>query len=231
VAVEAQAAPAAGLIGRLRTWIPIAMGVISVAGALVTWRAVQLGSDASSADQQAIIDASIKQRAQVRTEVQLRFEQSQFARYRGLLAAADFLQKLGSDARGTGDEATARSYENQSSSLRQEAESLATLTFPGIENYIVGEGNQQHFDTDKRRDELAREDQEAFELDPNATARQADELRRKSLRLIGTVSLFALSVLILSIANLQTGSRRLSLAVAGVALFAVASVNALILGI
>ena len=91
---------------------------------------------------------------------------------------------------------------------------MATLTFPGLENYLTGEGDRQRFDLAKRRDELEREDQEAFEADPTRTSSEADTFRSKSQRLVAAVSLFALSVVLLSVAYVGSGRLQSMLAIA-----------------
>jgi hypothetical protein len=218
-------------IERLPNYIPVLIGVISVVGALATWQAVRHGSSASDRDRQAILEAVTQERARVRTELKLRFEESQFARYRGDIAAADFLEKLSVDARAGGDEGKARQYEIEAANLRSVAENMATLTFPGIENYLTGEGDRQRFDLQKRRDELDREDQEAFDVDPTQTSAEADEFRMKSQRLIAAVSLFAMTVVLLSVAYVSSGRLQTMLAIGGTGLFIVILVLAIVMGI
>jgi hypothetical protein len=218
-------------IQSLPAYIPVLIGVISVVGALATWQAVRHGSAASDRDRQAILEAVTQERALARSELKLRFEEAQYAKYRGDLAAADFLERLSVDARGGGDEAKARQYEIEAANLRDVAENMATLTFPGLENYLTGEGDKQRFDLAKRRDELEREDQEAFEADPKQTSSEADAFRSKSQRLIAAVSLFALSVVLLSVAYVGSGRLQSMLAIAGTGLFLVIFVLAIALGV
>lgn len=216
----------AGVPDRFKSYIAILIGLASVAGALATWQAVRHGSQATDADRRAVLETVTKERAKARNEVQLRFEESQFAEYRGNRAAADFLDRLAEEASTVGDAASADDYKHQADSLREIADNLATLTFSTT--YVVVRDEQETFDTKRRREDLAREDQEAFEADPIATAREADSFRVRSQRLVGVIVVFALSVVLLSVGQLVGGRFRPHIAGAGAAIFILAAIVAVI---
>lgn len=209
---------------RLKNVIAILIGVISVAGAVVTWQAVELGSDATDADRAAVVQAVLKEQSRTTAEVQLRSEMTYYARYRGDREAADSLQAL---AEATSDPVEREELREEARVLEEVANNLQILTFDlGL---VADPGtSDETFNEARRRRELLTQDPEAFQANPERTAAEADSLRSRGQALIGALVFFALAIVLLSAAEVLGGRLRLPLASVGVLIFVAAGVVALI---
>jgi hypothetical protein len=217
-------APETSNVDRLKSVVAILIGVISVAGALVTWRAVNLGSAATDADRTAVMQAVRKEQSRTISEIQLRSEMTYYSRYRGDRQAADSLQAL---AEGTSDPVEREELREEARVIEEVANNLQILTFDlGL---VQDPGTtEESFNQERRRRELLTQDPEAFQANPERTAAEADSMRSRGQALIGTLVFFALSIVLLSAAEVLGGRLRLPLASVGLLIFAVAGVVAFV---
>jgi hypothetical protein len=182
----------------------VLIGVVSVTGAVVTWRAALLGEQATDKDRQAVAETALQERNEANAELQLRSEADAFARYRAGLVIAQQLDGEAETLRGQGLEAEAQAAEADADVQREVADTLALNTFST--NYVEFDeaGIPVSFDRDRRRADLLRFDQEAVRVDPEQTVDDADELRDRSQRLVGWIVVFVAAAVILTIAQIVT---------------------------
>lgn len=214
---------------RLKALIPILIGFISVSGAVATWQVSRLGSAASDADDQAISESITAAKDDARAELQLRSEQSAYARYRGDVAAADSLRELATKARDElGNEQAATAYEDEAQVLDAIADKLSELSFNV--GYVQGEEGQETYDEETRRRDLVAVEQgsrNALAVNPRQTAAVADKLRNRSQRLVGWIVVFTFAILFLALAQMSA-SRRVLLAGAGLGIYVIAVIGAIL---
>ena len=194
-----------GLPGWLtsRTVVAILIGVVSVSGAVLTWRASNLGESATDHDRQSILETVQQQQAKSAVEDGLRSEQVAFARYKVLLDQAFRLDSVP----GAPDADKVRA-----AALRDESTTLAALELEGavFVKFDPATGVPATYDVEGRRADLLRtgDNERASRLDPDRTARRGDTLRRRSQRLVGWLVAFVGCVVLLTVAQV---SRRESL--------------------
>lgn len=211
-----------------KSLIAVLIGVVSVTGAVVTWRAAILAELATDKDRQAVAETVLQQRSAASAEIVLEAEGRAFARYRADLVAADRLDEEADALDKAGDGGRALEARNDAVVHRRVADELAQVRDFGP--YLVEDdaGNPVGLDTDRRRDDLVRQDSEASQVDPVQTIGQGDDLRRRSQVLVGWIVVFVGAVVLLTIAQIA-GNRILRSGFAGVAVlvYLVATVGAL----
>lgn len=230
-------APTAAEGGRRPAWldiksvIAILIGIVSVTGAVVTWRAAVLAELATDKDRQAVAETVLRQRNAASSEIVLEAENLAFARYRADLSLADQLDAEADGLERAGDDERATQLRNDATVHRRVAEELSLVRDFG--DYVITDdaGNPVSLDVERRRDDLLRGDTAASQVDPKRTIAQADDLRERSQRLVGWIVVFVGGVVLLTIAQL-VGNRilRVGFAGAAVVVYLVATGGALIGG-
>lgn len=196
------------------------IGVVSLTGAVATWKAVNLGSQATDTDRRSVLETVIVQKNQSKVEAQLRSEQSYFARSRVNEAAADELDSSADQARSQGREADARSLEDQAQVFRELSRSLQDFF---ATQYVSGEGADARFDEAKRQRDLLRQDLEASQVDPEQTVAEANRLHARSERFVRWIVVFVAVVVLLTIAQLSKVTVRPFLAAGATVVYVIAT--------
>jgi hypothetical protein len=191
--------------GNQRILIAVLIALVSVTGAVLTWRAAQLDEDALDKDRQAVAETVLQQQTQVDVDTQLRAEQQAFAEYRAELANADELDAEAERLAAT-DASTATVLRDEAASLREVADHLAGLTF-SLDYVEEGDEGDTTFDLERRQDDLEREDEATVRANPRKAAQEAVELRERSQRLVGWIIPLAVAVVLLTVAQILRRSR------------------------
>ena len=214
----------------LKSIIAILIGLVSVTGAVVTWRAALLSEYATDNDRQAVAETALRQRAEVNGRLEVGAQERAFARYRSDIIAADRLDEDADALRAQGRVVEARAVENEATARRKEADELAALS--GFSQYLSeDEGGLPTFDAERSRQDIVRDDVEAAQVDPVQTAERADDLRAHSQRLVGWIVVFVAAVVLLTLGQvINVKVIRAGLAGLGVIVYAVATVGALLAG-
>jgi len=215
----------------LKSLIAVLIGIVSVTGAVVTWRAALLAEFATDKDRQAVAETVLRQRSAASAEIILEAEGRAFARYRADLVSADRLDEEAASLEKGGDDARALEARNDAVVHRRVADELAQVRDFGP--YVVEDdaGNPVSLDTDRRRDDLLRQDNEASQVDPLQTISQGNDLRDRSQVLVGWIVVFVGAVVLLTIAQI-IGNRFLrgGFAVVAVLVYLVATGGAIVGG-
>ena len=196
--------------------IAVLIGLVSVTGAVLTWRSALLGSAATDSDRQAIVETVAQQQNQAAAETTLRSEQEAFASYRANLDAAAKLRAEARELRDQDLEAEAEAALAEARALRAEADELVALIVP-LQYVTTDDEGVLQFDEALRRDDLRRQDVAATNVDPLRTAANGDALRYRSQRLVGFIVILAAAVVVLTLAEL-TRRYKLRFTLAGVAM-------------
>lgn len=214
----------------LKSIIAILIGVVSVTGAVVTWRAALLAEYATDNDRQAVAETVLRQRGEVNAQLEVGAQQRDFARYRSDIIAADRLDADAETLRAQGRGDDARAAENEATARRKEADELAALS--GFSQYLgEDDGGLPTFDSERSRLDLVRDDIEASQVDPEQTAERADDLRSHSQRLVGWIVVFVGAVVLLTLGQvINVRFIRATLAGLGVVVYVFATVGALLAG-
>jgi hypothetical protein len=173
----------------VHTWIPLAIALVSVMGAVVAWRASTFSTSAADLDQQAT------QQLLERREI--------FAEFRGRIA---YDQRLVAEAQ---DHFKRWFFENDRNT-RVTAEgdrewSLAENLYRFMwSSAIVGPDDTGNlgYDAKKALAEMKSGDKDWANVLPAQTSRLADRAQTKVIRLIGVTALFVLALFFLTIAQL-----------------------------
>src|SRR3954451_8639472 len=75
----------------VRLVIAVLIGLVSVTGAVITWKSSQLGEKAVDRDRQAIAETVLQEQSNANVETQVRDEQQAFAQYKEDLTNAKLL--------------------------------------------------------------------------------------------------------------------------------------------
>lgn len=210
----------------LKSGIAILIGLVSVTGAVVTWRAALLAEYATDNDRQAVAETVLRQNAAVSARLEVSARERDFARYRSDVIAADRLEADAARLSG----ADARAAENEAAARRKEADQLAALS--GFSPYLDFDDNGvPTFDSERSREDLIRSDTDAAQVDPEQTTGRADQLRAHSQRLVGWIVVFVGAVVLLTLAQvINVKAVRTGLAGLGVVVYLIATVGALLAG-
>jgi pSer/pThr/pTyr-binding forkhead associated (FHA) protein len=181
----------------------VAISVLTVVGAGLAFWGAWWGARAVDDDQRAVLETVRVQQQRVGDDTRVRAEASLAAAYRAALAEVEVLEQEAAQARRDGRRAAAAELEDRA---RQE-ETLARRLrqfFPA--DALKGEGARARFQVEDRRRALAGatlQAQEAAQLDPDRTAGQAGEARRRSVRLQAWSVALVLVLALLTFARLS----------------------------
>ena len=216
---------------RLKSFVAILIGVVSVVGALVTWKTVQYSGQAGDLDGQSIDETVIQSADRARSEIELRSEEGAYVGYRGDRAAAASLRTLADQAAARGDAVRAARLRDEAQVLEETAANAANQFYDFDESGYVdtSKGESAPFDRERRQRDLILEYQrQRGEVDvfPERTADEADDARDTSQALAGWVVVLAFAVVLLTLAEQYTTRAMLLFTGAGVVVFVVACAGA-----
>src|SRR5689334_5145689 len=205
--------------------IAVLIGLVSVTGAVMTWRSSQLGEKAVDRDRQAIAETVLQEQSNANVETQLRDEQQAFAQYKQQLTNAKLLETEADQLQAAGATVDAARARDQAGEQREVANNLASLTFSTA--YVVfddASGLPKDFLIDHRRSDLRQNDSQAAKVNPDQTVEQAVDFRQRSQRLEGWTIPLVLAVLLLTLATITRRTQfRPWLASAAVVIFVVSA--------
>lgn len=205
--------------------IAVLIGLVSVTGAVMTWRSSQLGEKAVDRDRQAIAETVLQEQSNANVETQLRDEQQAFAQYKQQLTNANLLEAEARQLEAAGATVDAARARDQAGEQREVANNLASLTFSTA--YVVfddASGLPKDFLIDQRRSDLRQNDSQAAKVNPDQTVAQAVEFRQRSQRLEGWTIPLVLAVLLLTLGTITKRTQlRPWLAGAAVVVFVVSA--------
>ncbi|MEY2422322.1 MAG: hypothetical protein QOI95_2389 [Acidimicrobiaceae bacterium] len=211
--------------------IAVLIGLVSVTGAFITWKSSQLGEKATDRDRQAIAETVLQEQSNANIETQLRDEQQAFVQYKENLTNARLLDAQADRLAADGLTAEAAQARDEAAVQREVANSLASFTLDTT--YVTFDdttGVPTDFRVDQRRGDLRSLDDQAAKLNPDRTAAQAVDYRRRTQRLEGWTIALVLAVLLLTIATITRNARaRPWIASAAVVIY-VASASIALLG-
>ncbi|GEM_PF-1494443 len=210
--------------------IAVLIGLVSVTGAVITWRSSKLGENATDKDRQAIAETVLQEQSRANVETVLRNEQEAFSQYKEDLANVHLLNQQADNLASAGFTVEAAMARDQANELQRVADNLQTLNFSI--DYVAGfddNGVPTTFLVDKRREDLRRDDDRAARVQPDQTVAQANTLRSRSQRLEGWLIALVFAVVLLTYATItRRDILRVYLAGAAVVIYIVATVIAFV---
>jgi hypothetical protein len=205
--------------------IAVLIGLVSVTGAVMTWRSSKLGENATDKDRQAVAESVLQEQSNANIETQVRNEAQAFEQYKEDLNNAQLLKAEGDSLENQSFFIEADQARDQARELEQAAGTLADNTFSL--DYVKTDDTTKlptAFLIEKRRADLRRADEQASQVHPDQTAQQARDLRSRSQRLEGWTILLVLSVVLLTVATIIRSDRaRIWIASSAVIIFVVAA--------
>ena len=192
----------------VRLVIAVLIGLVSVTGAVITWKSSQLGEKAVDRDRQAIAETVLQEQSNANVETRLRDEQQAFAQYKEDLTNAQLLDTEADQLVTAGLTAQAAQARDEAGVQREVANDLASLTF-SVAYVKVDDatGLPTDFLLDKRRSDLRQNDDQAAKVNPEQTVAQAIDFRRRSQRLEGWTIPLVLAVVLLTVATIMKNAR------------------------
>jgi hypothetical protein len=198
---------------RFRTWVAIAIAIVSILGAVVAFNATLTEQDARKLDAQGIEDASRQQ--QIVTDLQATVNQDlrYLVPYQEHIKAAQVLDQQANTLQAT-DSTSASLLHAQAESERVLARSWQSFfqaAFP-----TVGDATAPlTYDAGAALQRLENNDSDLQQLRPQALLDQADSTHRESVNLVGLVTLFVAALLFLTLAQFTRPAIRRIFAGAG----------------
>jgi hypothetical protein len=213
----------------LKLVIAVLIGLVSVTGAVITWRSSQLGENATDKDRQAIAETVLQEQKNSDIETKVRDEQQAFAQYKEALTNASLLDAQAGTLDSAGLTTEAALARDQAGEQREIAFNLSSLTLITPYVKLDDKGLPDEFLIDKARSDLQRNDQNVSRIDPAQTVAQAADLRRQSQRLEGWTIPLVLAVVLLTIATITRREQyRPWIASAAVVIFVVSATIAFV---
>jgi len=188
--------------------IAVLIGLVSVTGAVITWKSSQLGEKAVDRDRQAVAETVLQEQSNANVETRLRDEQQAFAQYKEDLTNAQLLDTQADQLGTSGLAVEAAQARDEAGALREVANDLASLTFST--QYVKIDdttGLPTDFLLDQRRADLRRNDDQAAKVNPDQTVVQAVDFRRRSQRLEGWTIPLVLAVVLLTVATITKNAK------------------------
>lgn len=198
---------------RFRTYVAIAIALVSILGAIVAFNGTLAEQDARRLDQQGIQDAA--QQQQIVTDLQATVDEDlrNLAPYQEHLKAAQLLD----------DEANSLQHSDpiSASLLRAQAQServLARTRAAFFQGAVPAAGDNKapvNYDAAAVLKRLENNNSQLQQLRPDATLAEAEDKHAQSVNLVGLVTLFIAALLFLTLAQFTRPSIRRLFAGAG----------------
>jgi hypothetical protein len=191
----------------LRLVIAVLIGLVSVTGAVMTWRSSKLSASATDKDRQAISETVLQEQSNAKVETEVRNEEQAFQQYKEDLRNAKLLTDQSSQLSQAGLAAQATDASDQAQELQQVAATIADRNFDL--DYVSTDSDDlpTTFNVDQLRADLRRDDDQTSRLHPDQTVQQAVDFRNDSQRLEGWTIPLVLSVVLLTFATITTQDR------------------------
>jgi len=204
----------------LKLVIAVLIGLVSVTGAVVTWRSAQLGEFATDKDRQAIAETVRQEQDAANDEITLQDARSRVAQHAAAMANAGVLEQQSQRFADSGDDVNARDLADEAEEQRAIAESYLA---GGISNLLLGNyvvvddaTGRRALDEARLADDLRNQSDAQNQVDPTQTVRDANRLRQESQHYDGWLVPLVSAIVLLTFA--QISRRRLvRLALAAVA--------------
>lgn len=215
----------------LKLVIAVLIGLVSVTGAVVAWRAAILGEEATDKDRQAVAETVRQEQDAANDEVSLQDARSRVAAHTAALVSADVLEQQADRFAAAGDDAAARTAADEAVEQRTIAERYiqgGTTNLALIDYVEVDSGTGQRTLDERRLAEDLRALSEAqSQVDPRQTVREANRLRSDSQWFSGWLVPLVVAIAVLTLAQVS-GRRplRVALTAAGTAVWIASSVLA-----
>lgn len=193
---------------RFRTWVAIAIAVVSILGAVVAFSATLTEQDALKLDTQGVEDTSRQQ--QIVTDLQATVNQDRryLVPYQEHIKAAQVLDQQATTLEAT-DPASASLLHAQAESERVLARSWQSFfqaAFPSVGDATA----PLTYDAGAALQRLENNNADLQQLRPEALLDQADSTHSESVNLVGLVTLFVAALLFLTLAQFtRPGVRRI----------------------
>jgi pSer/pThr/pTyr-binding forkhead associated (FHA) protein len=205
----------------------VAISVLTVLGACLALWSAYLGSRAVDGDRQAVVETMRVQQQRVADDTRVHAEASLAAGYLATLAEIDVLEREADQARRDDRPAAAAELADRARLEQAVARQLRQL-FPA--EALRGKGAQARFEAATRRQALASatlQAKETAQLNPDLTAGQAGQTRRRSVWLQGWSVALVVVLAVMTLARLSEPVRPW-LVVAGVLLLVAVAVTAVL---
>lgn len=198
---------------RFRTWVAIAIAVVSILGAVVAFSATLTEQDARRLDQQGIQDASRQQ--QIITDLQATVDEDlrYLAPYQEHIKAAQTLDAQAT-ALQSSDPASAALLHAQAESERVLARSWQGFFQAALPSATDATAPLK-YDAKAALQTLENNNSDLQQLRPDAIRDQADTKHTESVNLVGLVTLFVAALLFLTLAQFTRPTIRRMFAGAG----------------
>jgi len=186
----------------------VLIGLVSVTGAVITWKSSQLGEKAVDMDRQAIAETVLVEQSIARIEVQVRDEHEAFVQYKERLKNAALLETEADNLGRSGLAIEAGQARDEAGVQREEANSLTGLSSLDLSYVSFGDdGVPTDLNVDQLRADLRAGDDQAAKLNPDRTVAQAVDYRNRSQRLEGWTIPLVLAVVLLTFATITRSVR------------------------
>lgn len=209
----------------LRLVIPVLIGVVSVTGAVVTWRSALASEKATDHDRQAIAESVQVFQADADVEIVVQDAIVRFSEHAAALVNAELLDADAERFRSIGNVAAAESAEIEAVEDRAVARRVLEGASVALDPYVDADAEDPFFDSARLRADLREAVGRELQVDPAQTEAEANRLRDESQRLDGWLIALVGAVVLLTFGQVSR-SRGLKLGFlgAGTAVWIVATV-------
>jgi hypothetical protein len=188
----------------LKLVIAVLIGLVSVTGAVVAWRAAQLGEFATDKDRQAIAETVVQEQNAADNEVTVQDARGRVAAHAAAVVAAEQLE---AEAAETGDPEDALDAAEEAAEQRAIAERYLQSgpTNLLLADYVVTdpESGRVTLDEGRLRADLRALSDAQSQVDPSQTVREANRLRDESQHFDGWLVPMVFAVFLLTIAQIS----------------------------
>ncbi len=214
--------PLARLLADWERTVAVAIGIVTLTAALLTYFAVRQDDAAAEARGQATLETLQLERQQMVAAIRVDAETAAANRYRRTLAEAEAMEAQATAAQTAGESAQAAQLRAEALVLRGLAGALPVTNFDL--NRMSGAGSSATYDSERRLETIkGYEAYEAIEKDqPADTARVADARHAQSIRTMVAVVVLLVLVLLLTVGRVVRPRWRTAVLVSAVAGYAVA---------
>lgn len=213
----------------LKDWertVAIAVGIVTLSAALLTYVAVRQDDAAAEARGQATLETLQVQRQRSVASIRVEAEASAASRYRRSLAEAEAMEAQATAAAAAGQQARAAQLRAEALVLRSVADAYRETTFDVTR--LSGTTASASYDTERRLETI--KGYEAFEAlqpdQPAATAEVADARHAQSIRTMVSVVLLLLLVLLLTVGRVLRPRWRTAVLATTAIVFVIATAGA-----
>ncbi len=191
-----------GVLGDWERTVAIAIGVVTLTAALLTYVAVLQDDASSDARGQATLETLQVQRQQLVGAIRVQGEEAAAGRYRSVLAQAEALEAEAAAERAAGDGERAAQLRADALELRYVADSYKETTFDA--GRMSGTTSNATYDTSRRLDTI--QGYEAFEAiepdQPAHTVQVAEDRHDQSVRTLWCVLLLLFLAVLLTLGRI-----------------------------